>query len=79
MLERFSMENTNYVNTPLGSHFKLSVECCLKSEDESKEMSQVPYSNVVGSVIYAMICIHPHILHAVSVMSQYMANPSKEH
>jgi hypothetical protein len=42
-------------------------------------MSRVPYSSVVGSLLYAMVCSRPDLAHAMSVVSKYMANPSKEH
>ena len=42
-------------------------------------MSHVPYSSVVGSIMYAMVCTRPDISHAVSVVSRYMSNPGKEH
>ena len=42
-------------------------------------MSHVPYSSVVGSIMYAMVCTRPNILQAVSVVSRNMASPGKEH
>lgn len=42
-------------------------------------MSHVPYSSAVGSIMYTMVCTRPNISQAVSVVSRYMANPSKEH
>jgi hypothetical protein len=42
-------------------------------------MSRVPYSSVVGSLMYAMVCIRPDIAHAVGVVRRYMNNPGKEH
>jgi hypothetical protein len=42
-------------------------------------MSRVPYSSVVGSLMYAMVCTRPDIAHAVGVVSRYMNNPGKEH
>ena len=42
-------------------------------------MSHVPYSSVVGSIMYAMVCTRQDISHAINVVSRYMANPSKEH
>jgi hypothetical protein len=42
-------------------------------------MSHVPYASAVGSMMYAMVCTRPDISQAVSVVSRYMANPSKEH
>jgi hypothetical protein len=42
-------------------------------------MSRVPYSCAVGSLMYAMVCSHPDLSHAMSLVSRYMANPVKEH
>jgi hypothetical protein len=42
-------------------------------------MSRVPYSSVVGNLMYAMVFTRPDIAHAVGVVSRYMNNPGKEH
>ena len=42
-------------------------------------MSKVPYSLAVGSLMYAMLCTRPYIVHAVAVASRYMNNIGKEH
>jgi hypothetical protein len=42
-------------------------------------MSHVPYSSVVGSLMYVMVCTRPDIAHAVGVLSRYMSKPEKEH
>ena len=42
-------------------------------------MSRVAYANVVGSLIYAMVCTRLDILHAVRVVSMYMHDPNKGH
>jgi ATP-binding cassette subfamily B (MDR/TAP) protein 1 len=42
-------------------------------------MSRVSYSSVVGSLMYVMVCSHPDLDHAMSVVSRYIANPGKEH
>ncbi len=42
-------------------------------------MSHVSYSSSVGSLMYAMVCSCPDLSYAVSAVSRYMANPSKEH
>jgi hypothetical protein len=41
-------------------------------------MSMVPYSSIVGSLIYVMVCTRPDISHAVGVVSRYMKNLGKE-
>jgi hypothetical protein len=42
-------------------------------------MSKVPYSSVVGSLMYAMVCSHLDLSYVMSLVSRYMTNPSKEH
>ena len=42
-------------------------------------MSKVPYSSIVGSLMYSMMYTKPNNAHAVGVVSKYMNNPSKEH
>lgn len=37
------------------------------------------YQRAVGSLMYAMLCTRPDIAFAVSVVSRYSANPTKEH
>ncbi|GJW32315.1 retrovirus-related pol polyprotein from transposon TNT 1-94 [Tanacetum coccineum] len=48
-------------------------------EEDKDDMSRVPYSSAVGSLMYAMVCTHPDLDHAVSVVSRYMHNPCKIH
>ena len=42
-------------------------------------MSRVPYSNVVGSLMYAMVCTRPYNAHVVGVLSKHMSKSGKEH
>ena len=37
-------------------------------------MEGIPYANVVGSLMYAMVCTGPDIAHAVSLVSRFMEN-----
>lgn len=42
-------------------------------------MSHVPYSSVVGSIMYAMVGTRFDVSQAVSVVSRYMKCPGKTH
>jgi hypothetical protein len=42
-------------------------------------MSRVPYASAVGSLMYAMVCTRPDIVHAVGVLSRYMSKAGQEH
>ncbi|XP_070008078.1 secreted RxLR effector protein 161-like [Nicotiana sylvestris] len=66
------------VSIPFASHFKLFADMSQKSDEEMEQMSSVPYSSDVGCIMYAMICTHPDILHAISVVSRYMACPGRQ-
>ena len=41
-------------------------------------MSNVPYANAVGNLMYAMVSTRPDISQAVGVVSRFMANPGEE-
>ncbi|XP_041995848.1 secreted RxLR effector protein 161-like [Salvia splendens] len=60
-------------------HFKLSSDQKAETEEERREMELIPYSNIVGSLMYLMICTRPDIAHAISTTSRYMAGFSRQH
>ena len=67
-----NIDNYKLVSNHLAAHFKLSAESCPKSEEEIERMSHIPYSSVVGSLMYAMVCTRLDLAYAVSVVSCYM-------
>jgi len=73
------MHKSKSVNTPLAGHFKLSLKQSPTSEKEMKEMKKIPYSSVVGSLMYVMICTRPDIAYAVGVVSRFLVNSRNEH
>ena len=79
VLSRFNMNEVKPVSTPLGSHFKISKEQSLKTEEERGHMSKVPYASTIGSLMYAIVCTMPDIAHAVGVVSRFMSRPGKQH
>ena len=79
VLSRFSLHNAKPRDIPLGSQFKLPKEQSLKTDEDRKHMSKVPYVSAVGSLMYAMMCTSPDITYAVGVVSRYMADPGREH
>ena len=79
ILDKFEMKDSKPVSTPLANHHKLTASQSPVTEKDQAYMDRVPYSNAVGSLMYAMICSRPDLAHAVSVVSRFMANPGKEH
>lgn len=54
-MRKFNVENMKSTTTPLAVHFKLTKKQKVESEEEMKEMELIPYSNIVGNLIYMMI------------------------
>lgn len=80
VLEIFDMDDkTKPVCTLLAPHFKLSSSSCSSSQEEHNYMVRVPYVNAVDSLMYVMVCTRPNISQAVSIVSRYMHNLSKDH
>ena len=65
--------------TPFASHLKLSSSLSQKTIEEESYMKKFPYSSIVSSLVYAMVCTCPNISHAMNVVSRYMANLGKTH
>ncbi|GKC51531.1 hypothetical protein Tco_1074276 [Tanacetum coccineum] len=60
-------KNANPVSLPLAGYFKLIKKDCPTTEKEKAGMASVPYSFMVGSSMYAMVCTRPDIAHAVGL------------
>ena len=73
------MMNSKPVVAPLSPQFKIMKSVGGKSKEEKSFMSTIPYVNVVGSVMYAMVYTRPDLSYGMSVVSRFMADPSKEH
>ena len=47
---------------------------CPTTDEEKKEMEGIPYSQVVGSIMFSMVSIRPDLSFAISVLSKFMSN-----
>lgn len=77
ILNKFRVDNGKSVSMPLGAHLKVTLKDCSLSDWDVEIMSKVSYENVVGSLMYLMVCNRLNITYVVSVVSMYLANPSK--
>lgn len=77
VLKRFGMENSKSVNTPIAQHFKLSMRDALETEMDNEYMSNKPYSQAVGSLMYLMVCTRPDLAYSSSLLSRFMSNPGR--
>ncbi|KAG7553078.1 Zinc finger CCHC-type superfamily [Arabidopsis thaliana x Arabidopsis arenosa] len=79
VLQRFHMDNSKVVSTPLATHFRLNSQQSPKTKLEKEDMARVSYASAVGSLMYAMVCTRPDIAHAVGTVSRFLSNPGREH
>lgn len=80
VLHRFEIDDkTKPVSTSLAPHFKLSASMSPSTDAEKRQMDCVPYANVIGALMYAIVCTRPGISHVVSMVSRYTHNPGKDH
>jgi hypothetical protein len=72
LLERFGMSDTKGVTTPIQGHV-------IPHESESKNSSEYPYRELIGSLMYAAICTRYDIAFAVGYLSRFLGNYTKSH
>ena len=63
------MVDAKPVNTVLATHFRLLVALSLQIYEEREYIPYIPCASAVGSLMYVMVCTHPNISHAISVVS----------
>uniref|UniRef100_A0A6V7J2D0 Reverse transcriptase Ty1/copia-type domain-containing protein n=1 Tax=Bracon brevicornis TaxID=1563983 RepID=A0A6V7J2D0_9HYME len=68
ILEKFGMKDSKSVATPIELGTRI-----IKCEDsrELEKWKNLPYRELVGSLMYLSVCTRPDISHAVSYLSQY--------
>lgn len=71
IVELFGMLQAKPVGTPLASHFKLSAIQGKLSQEKVDYMKRIPYSNAIGSLMYAMIGTKLDIAYGVSLVRRY--------
>lgn len=79
VLARFSMEQAYAASTPMKANQRLTAASCPLTEEEQREMSDVPYRAMIGSMMYAANMSRPDIAYAVNQCSRFASNPGQEH
>ena len=71
VLKSFDIKNFKRKLIPFRHRIHLSKKMYPKTSEEIERMSMIPYASTIGSLMYAMLCTQPDIVHAMSVMSRY--------
>jgi len=72
ILERFGMKDCNPVSTPM------EMNCKLRRNDDAN-VTKLPYKELLGSLMYLMLCTRPDLCFAVGYLSRYQDNATDEH
>ncbi len=73
VLERFGMENSKPVATPMEK------DDSSPTEDQRDLCKSIPYRQAIGSIMYLMICTRPDLAYAIGKLSQYSESPKEHH
>jgi hypothetical protein len=79
MLARFHLNDAHPISIPLDPGAPLTDAQCPISDNEKKDMKNIPYKQLVGSLLYIARMMRPDISFAVSLLSRFMANPGRVH
>lgn len=79
LLIKFNMLDCKSVVSPLDPNLKLSKEMSPQCEEEIAEMKDIPYRQLIGSLMYLSVATRPDITHAVNFLSQFNNAPGKSH
>ena len=73
------MDNSKKGLLPFRHGLAFSKDQCPKTQEERDRMAGVPYTSVVGSLMYAMLCTGPDSYFAIGMVSRYQSNLDLEH
>jgi hypothetical protein len=71
---RFGVGEAKVTRTPLSVSTQLT-----KTGSKPVDKTQVPYMELVGTLLYLASCTRPDISQAVGALSRYMAQPTEQH
>lgn len=70
VLARFGMQECNHVKTPMEKGAAIPMQSINTTQ---------PYRELLGSLMYIMLCVRPDICYAVGYMGRHQKNPSDLH
>ena len=74
ILNRFNMLDARPVSTPMAATLKLE-----RLEAPSDPQTQKLYQQMLGCLMYAMVCTRPDLAYSVGALAQHSAAPGPEH
>jgi hypothetical protein len=79
ILNRFNMQDSKKGFLSMSHGITLSKKQCPTDPNKQGRMRAITYASVIGSIMYAMICLRSDVSYALSVMSRYHSNYGEAH
>jgi hypothetical protein len=79
LLIKFKLSDVKSVKTPLDPGCSLSKDMSPVTEEQKTLALKQPYRQVVGSLMYLMVCTRPDIAFAICQLSRYSSNHGSGH
>ena len=73
------MDKCSTSPVPIRKGDKFSLMQYPKNDLERKQMENIHYASIVGSLMYAQTCTGPDISFAVGMLGRYQSSPGLEH
>jgi transposase InsO family protein len=79
MLVKYNMDVLNSNPIPMNAEFKLFKPTDEPDDDEIQYMANFPYREMIGSLMYLMICCRPDLSVCVTACAKFCSNPRRIH
>ncbi|KAI5663262.1 hypothetical protein M9H77_22585 [Catharanthus roseus] len=73
------MQDCKPLDTPVAKGDKSNLKQCPNNDFESKQIEDIPYASIFGSLMYVQVCTHPDLAFIVGMLSRYLSNPGPAH
>ena len=73
------MHDCKPMDTLVERNLSLSLDMCPKPPKEKGQMSKIPYSSAIESLMYAMMCTRLDICYVVRLTNKFQSNPGIKH
>jgi Reverse transcriptase (RNA-dependent DNA polymerase) len=79
VVEKFGLTNAKNVATPMAANAKFMFQHSPMMLNQVAHLNRIPYSEAIGSILWAMVVSRPDTAYAVGVLSQFIQNPGPAH
>jgi hypothetical protein len=76
---RYNMHECSTMPIPFMKGDKLGTFQSPRKQLEINEMKSIPYASLVGSIMYAQVCMHPDLAFVTGLLERFQSNPGIKH